>query len=82
MNADTEVRRLQWRCRRGMKELDLLLERYLKSGYPSAGALRQRAFVHLLTLQDPELHAYLVGGVEAIDAATRDVLRTITRSAP
>ncbi|MGH8260259.1 MAG: succinate dehydrogenase assembly factor 2, partial [Steroidobacteraceae bacterium] len=26
--------RLLWRCRRGMKELDLLLERFAREDYP------------------------------------------------
>lgn len=59
----------------------MLLERYLEHEYPSAGVRQQRAFASLLELQDPELHAHLVGDAQATDEATRDVIRSITRSA-
>lgn len=55
------VARLRWRCRRGMRELDVLLERYLQERYPSAPAAEQQAFQALLELPDPELFAYLTG---------------------
>ena len=41
---------LRWRCRRGMRELDVLLERYLRERYPSAPAAEQQAFAALLDL--------------------------------
>ena len=52
-----------WRCRRGMKELDVLLERYAALG-AAAGARRPsaRASRELLALPDPVLAAYLLGG--------------------
>ena len=36
---------LRWRCRRGMRELDVLLERYLRERYPSAPAAEQQAYL-------------------------------------
>lgn len=42
-------------CRRGMKELDLMLGRYLDQRWPSADADEREAFVALLDMQDPEL---------------------------
>jgi succinate dehydrogenase flavin-adding protein (antitoxin of CptAB toxin-antitoxin module) len=65
-----------------MKELDVLLERYLTREYIEADAARRSAFAKLLELQDPQLHAYLLDGVLAPDPAIRDVVRSITRSAP
>jgi antitoxin CptB len=57
----SEVARLKWKCRRGMKELDLLLVRYLDSHYPSANQEEQGAFRELLEMQDPELFAFVTG---------------------
>jgi antitoxin CptB len=57
----SETARLKWKCRRGMKELDLLLERYLADRYPSAEAAEQGAFRELLDMQDPELFAFVTG---------------------
>jgi antitoxin CptB len=53
--------RLRWRCRRGMKELDILLTRYLDERYGAAPAGEQEAFRHLLESQDPLIFAYCLG---------------------
>jgi antitoxin CptB len=55
-----KLAQLRWRCRRGMRELDVLLERYLQERYPSAAAAEQQAFEALLDLPDPQLFAYLM----------------------
>lgn len=46
-----------------MRELDVVLARYLEDDYPAALPSERRAFEALLELQDPELLAYLVGRV-------------------
>ena len=56
-----EAGRLRWRCRRGMKELDILLTRYLDECYGTAGAVEQQAFQLLLETQDPVIYAYCLG---------------------
>ena len=58
---DQECRRLLWRCRRGMKELDILLERYARTRLPEAPADQRRTFEQLLELPDPVLADYLLG---------------------
>jgi antitoxin CptB len=60
-DAQTQARRLLWRCRRGMKELDVLLERFARERYESASADEKRAFARLLDLPDPELAGYVFG---------------------
>lgn len=52
---------LKWRCRRGMKELDLLLGGYLDRRYDVATPTEQAAFEAVLALQDPQLYAYFTG---------------------
>ena len=44
-----------------MKELDLLLTRYLDERYPAASPKEQEAFRHLLESQDPAIYAYCLG---------------------
>lgn len=46
-----------------MKELDLLLVRYLDRHYDTASSRERDAFRALLDLPDPELLGYLVAGV-------------------
>lgn len=57
----TEHPELRWRCRRGMRELDILLEDYLNKQYERASLGEQRAFKMLLELTDPQLYGYLLG---------------------
>jgi len=52
--------RLRWQCRRGMRELDELLLRYLESRYPIAADDEKAAFQAVLELPDPELNGYLL----------------------
>ena len=58
---ELETRRLLWRCRRGMKELDILLERFAREQYEGAPAEQKRAFARLLELPDPDLADYFFG---------------------
>ena len=53
---------LRWRCRRGMKELDVLLARFAQLVLPRASAAECRVFAELLALPDPLLAGYLLGG--------------------
>lgn len=60
MSVDTPPNtRLIWRCRRGMKELDLILSNYLKQRYPTLPASQQQDFEHLLDASDDTLWHYL-----------------------
>jgi antitoxin CptB len=59
-----QLARLRWQCRRGTKELDLLLQRYLETGYLLADDGEKALFVELLELEDDELLAVLMGELE------------------
>jgi antitoxin CptB len=56
-----ELGRLRWRCRRGMRELDVLLRRYVDERYAGASGEQQEAFRSLLEAPDPLIHAYCLG---------------------
>jgi antitoxin CptB len=82
--VDEQIGKLRWRCRRGMKELDLLTLSYLERHYPDAPAEEQRAFAELLELQDPLLMSYMVGRETPADATVArvvGVMRTLLNSA-
>ncbi len=55
-----EMGRLLWRCRRGMKELDLLLSGYVADRWSAAGPAEKATFERILELPDPLLAAYLM----------------------
>ncbi len=73
--------RLRWQCKRGMRELDELLARYLDNAYERAPESEKTAFRELLELSDPELMGYLLGSQAHSDPQTADVIETI-RSRP
>ena len=56
-----ELGKLRWRCRRGMKELDVLLARYVDERFRNASGPEQDAFRRLLDAQDTDLYAYCLG---------------------
>jgi antitoxin CptB len=75
--ADHEESKLRWRCRRGMRELDLLLLRYLERDYRSAPLAERQAFATLLSCPDPEILALLTGRAPADDAALAHVVERL-----
>ena len=58
--AGGDAGRLRWRCRRGMKELDVLLVRWLDGPGQGASSAETACFDRLLDLPDPELAGYLL----------------------
>ena len=66
-SLDAQGRRLLWRCRRGMKELDMLLECYARKTLPGASPAERAAFAALLALPDPLLAGYLLGEDQPAD---------------
>ncbi len=77
ITAQQEKARLRWLCRRGMKELDVLFEGFLTDSYADLDQNLQLAFRRLLTLEDPDLYAILMGKQEAPDAECSDVVERL-----
>ncbi len=72
-----ELGKLEWRCRRGMKELDLLLLRYLRERHAQASADERRAFVEFLELPDPVIARYLIAGDVPTNTSQADLCREL-----
>jgi antitoxin CptB len=72
--------RLRWLCRRGMKELDVLFERYLHIHYDRAPPAERAAFARLLKREDPELWSWVLGQTPA-PPEFGDVLERLRRHA-
>jgi antitoxin CptB len=72
-----ELNRLRWKCRRGMLELDLILNHFLESEYLNQPAELQAAFPALLELPDPDLWEAIAGCNEPNDLNTRRLLAAI-----
>ncbi len=61
-----------------MRELDVLLQRYLEQRYASASQEEQQAFEALLTLPDPQLFAYVVNREQPADPQLVNVVARLT----
>jgi len=70
-------KRLRWRCRRGTKELDLLLERFLDDQFLHLDAQDQAAFERLLGLEDHFLQDWLIAGQSPTDGELHRVVELI-----
>lgn len=77
----SERARLRWLCRRGTKELDLLLTRFLDQAWDDAPPASRAAFARLLEWQDPDLYAMLTGRCAAPDPELADVVERIRATA-
>lgn len=73
----TPLARLRWRCRRGTRELDQLLGRWLDERYASASTDQQAAFAALLEQQDPDLWDWMLGNGTAPDPSQQAIIDEI-----
>lgn len=67
ISQEEAVKRLRWKCRRGMLELDLLLEKFLDKKYRHLSLEEQQQFENLLEIADPILWGWLLGHVPVND---------------
>ncbi|MFJ1267460.1 succinate dehydrogenase assembly factor 2 [Legionella lytica] len=72
-----EKARLAWHCRRGMLELDLILQRFLEQGLDKLSADELNAFDSLLSCTDPELYAWLMGQLDPEDNELKAIVTII-----
>ena len=79
----SELARLKWQCRRGMRELDELLLRYLHENYVDDSEADKAAFRELLALSDPELNGYLLQRqTPDVEPIARVIDRILRRNLP
>ena len=78
----TEVRRLRWRCRRGMRELDDLLVRWLERERPTASDAERGDFLRLLDCEDDRLWRWFLGHETPSDASLDALVRRIRQLPP
>ena len=58
-SVEIDMRRLRWRCRRGMRELDAAMLAFLDNHYKDAVDEDRQRFAALLELQDPVIFRLL-----------------------
>ena len=67
-----------WRSRRGVKELDLILQDWLEHRYGRASAEEKALFAQFLELPDPEIAGYLLGDARPADPAIATLVAQLT----
>jgi len=72
---------LRWRCRRGKKELDVLLARFVDRHLAVLEPARRAALERLLALEDDDLLDQVFGRAPPADADTAAVLAWLSRCA-
>ena len=80
MTDDADLRKLRWRCRRGMRELDQLLERWLDREWRQSPTGQRDTFLRLLDTEDDKLWRWSMGHEVAADvevAALVDRIRLL-----
>jgi len=79
---EVELRRLRWRCRRGMRELDQLLGRYLDRHWLSAPLPERGVFLRLLETEDDRLWHWFMGSETATDVEIAQLVARIRTLPP
>jgi antitoxin CptB len=77
---EAELCRLRWRCRRGMRELDQLLTRWLDRRWAHASEAERGAFLRLLDCEDDRLWTWFLGHERPADADIDALVRDIRES--
>jgi antitoxin CptB len=74
MHEDADLRRLRWRCRRGMRELDQLLSGWLDRRWEQASTAERANFERLLEVEDDQLIRWCLGREQP---ETKDMLTLV-----
>ena len=61
----SELKRIRWLCRRGRKELDVLLDRFVNAEYDTLNQAEHDELLALLNREDPDLWYLLMGRMPA-----------------
>ena len=77
-----ELKRLRWRCRRGMRELDQLLGRYLDREWAGASDAGRGVFLRLLECEDDKLWRWFMGYEQCPDDALASLIQHIRQLPP
>jgi len=85
MIAQEEINRMRWAARRGMLELDLVLEPFVTARYSQLSKSERRCLQRLMLCEDQDLFAWFMQrghpGDEELAAIVHQILE-FTRTAP
>ena len=70
----SEDDRIRWHCRRGLLELDLVLNQFLESRFNQLTTEQKGALTRLLDLPDNDLWDLVIGRAETDDVACAEIV--------
>jgi len=68
---------LRWQCRRGMLELDLILNNFIDNGLDSLPDDERATFEHVLSYPDQTLYDLLLGNTVSADSKVAGLVQRI-----
>lgn len=68
------MRRIRWRCRRGMLELDIVLARFVERYYAELDDAQRKIFEEMLDLSDAELWELITSNRAALQPQQQRIL--------
>jgi len=74
------IAKLRWRSRRGMRELDAVLQSFVQTVAATLTPTELACFEQILDLPDPELFAYVTGRSAPTDPDTAHLIARIRTS--
>lgn len=69
--------KLLWRCRRGVKELDVLFTRFVANHYDGLSVGEKESFDKLLEIEDPEILGFMLYNDHPSDAGVANIVEKI-----
>ncbi|NDV92171.1 succinate dehydrogenase assembly factor 2 family protein [Alteromonas sp. 345S023] len=77
MFEQKRLSRLKWACRRGMLELDVLLLPFVEEAFADLPYEKQETFERLLTCDDPDLFAWIMGHQKCDDPELAEMVSIV-----
>ncbi|CAK9884312.1 MAG: FAD assembly factor SdhE [Candidatus Erwinia impunctatus] len=71
------IAQIGWACRRGMRELDIMLMPFFQHEFESLSEQQQQTFIRLLDCDDPDLFNWLMQHGEPDDEALNQIIQLI-----
>ncbi len=72
--------RILWRCRRGIKEMDIVLQDFIKNSYDELNNENKSAFSKLLEEQDLDILNWVLGKDKPEDKKLIEIIKKIRSS--
>lgn len=69
--------KIRWRCRRGVRELDVLLMRFLEHSYKTLSNPQKIAFCDLLEVQDPIIMDWIFARSSSDEKDLQDIVEKL-----